>query len=241
MLHGHELKQAILEIIYERFADWSQPFAFACRRGCAHCCTQNVTVTAVEAQILLDYAAAHDIRHRLVAELSPLVPGNRESLTTNEFAGLCMDGSEPVESERGADAVCPFLINDECMVYPARPFACRCFASTAVCRHGKSAVVPPEYLSAAAAVSQIIEHVAQFNIWGNMLNVLYVLGCETGVIGPESDDATLVSARERCTTAQPLPGFLLDETEYEQIAPLLESIFAATVDGRCVEDILNNR
>lgn len=240
MLHGHDLKKAILETIFERFDEWSKPFAFACERTCAFCCTQNVTITAVEAQILLDYMTAEGMQERLVNEITDVMPDQREIITTNQFAEACLGGENPPETAYSYDAVCPFLKDDLCTVYAARPFSCRCFASTTVCSRGGSAVIPPVYLSASTVISQLIEHVAQFNIWGNMLHVLYVLGCETGTIEQE-DGEKLAAARACCTTARPLPGFLLDESEYEQIAPLLESIFTSTVDGRTIEDILNNR
>lgn len=241
MLHGHDLKKAILETIFERFDDWSKPFAFTCKRGCAYCCTQNVTLTAVEAQILLDYVVSENMQGWLIANLENGFPTHRAAMTTNRFAELCLKGKEPSIENGNYGSTCPFLENDRCMVYPVRPYACRCFASTVVCRRGGSAAVPPEYLSAATAVSQIIEHLGQFNIWGNMLPVLYVLGHETGVIDSGRDVKTLAAARDCCTTAQPLPGFLLDESESTRIVPLIESIFAANVDGRNVEDILNNR
>jgi len=42
--------------------------------------------------------------------------------------------------------------------------------------------------------------------------------------------------------ALPLPGFLLLEEEMAKVSPLLEAIFAYTLqDGRAIEDILNNR
>lgn len=241
MLHGHELKKAILETIYACFDEWSKRFAFSCSRGCAFCCTQNVTITAVEAQILLDYIDSQGMRKWLVSKLAAGLPPRREIITTNQFAQSCLNGDDPPLADSDFDSVCPFLENELCMVYPVRPFSCRCFSSTVVCRRGGSAVVPPVYLSAATAVSQIIEHLGQFNIWGNMLHVLYVLGSETGIIESGTGIEKLVATRACCTTAQPLPGFLLDESEREQIVVLLESIFTSTVDGRSIEDILNNR
>ena len=237
----YDLKIAILATMFDRFDEWSKPFAFACSRGCAFCCTQNVTVTAVEARMLLDYIVAESMQQWLIDRLQSGLPNHRATLTTNQFAQSCLRGAAPQIEEGVFDASCPLLENDLCMVYPVRPFSCRCFSSTAVCRKGGSAIVPPEYLAAATAVSQLIEHLGQFNLWGNMLHVLYVMGSETGLIDSSRAVKTLASARDCCTTAQPLPGFLFDASEAERIVPLIESIFAATVDGRSIEDILNNR
>lgn len=239
--HGHDLKKAILKTIFDRFDDWSKQFSFACRKGCTVCCTQNVTVTAVEAQMLLDYIVSEDMQHWLKNKLGEVLPGHKATMTTNQFAQSCLEGHDPPIEAGNFDLICPFLENGSCMVYPARPFSCRCFSSTVVCRPGGNATVPPVYLSAATAVSQIIEHLGQFNTWGNMLNVLYILGSETGIIDSSQDKGELTAARAGCITAQPLPGFLLDDVEGEAIIPLLESIFTATVDGKSIENILNSR
>ena len=52
------LKEDILQNIYEAFAEWSAGFSFACTKNCAACCTQNVTMTAVEGEAI----------HRLIRE-----------------------------------------------------------------------------------------------------------------------------------------------------------------------------
>lgn len=191
--------------------------------------------------MLLDYIAAEDMQEWLNARLGAGLPSRKAGLTTNEFARLCLSGDDPQPAEGAFDSVCPFLENKRCMVYPARPFSCRSFVSTTVCSRGGSAVVPPAYLAAATAVSQLIEHLGQFNLWGNLLHVLYVVGCESGMVDAGQNVTMLTAARECCTEARPLPGFLFDASETEQIVPLIESIFSSTVDGKQIEDILNGR
>ncbi len=241
MLHGLELKKAVFHTICRRFDDWAQPFDFACRRGCASCCTRHVTITGVEAQIVLEHVVAGQMQQWLAARLETGLPESRAGLTTNQLAQLCLEGEDPPAEHRDSGGPCPFLEHDRCMIYPVRPFACRCFASTSSCRPGGCAVVEPAYLAAATAVSQIIEHLGQFDLWGNMLHVLYVIGCESEVIDPEPNENSLTDVRNRCTTAQPLPGFLFDESDRVRVVPLIESIFRATVAGKTVEDILNGR
>lgn len=70
----------------------------ACGKGCSSCCKMNVSVTSIEAE-------------RLAA------------LTGRAMARVAY----PIvhEQARFAGIPCPFLVNEECSVYDARPYACR--------------------------------------------------------------------------------------------------------------------
>jgi hypothetical protein len=41
-------------------------------------------------------------------------------------------------------------------------------------------------------------------------------------------------------TAKPLPGFLIEDEHYEKVTALVEDILSARLQGRSIEDILNN-
>ncbi|WP_431110171.1 YkgJ family cysteine cluster protein [Variovorax paradoxus] len=73
------------------------PFV-ACRKGCSGCCKMNISLTSIEAERL---AAASG---RLMAH-----PYRTIFHREDKFAGV----------------PCPFLVDDECSVYEARPYACR--------------------------------------------------------------------------------------------------------------------
>ena len=48
-------------------------------------------------------------------------------LTINSLAELCIRGEDPPEEDYDASwGQCPLLCNRECLIYEARPFACRC-------------------------------------------------------------------------------------------------------------------
>lgn len=222
------MKQRILQIIYSCFDNWSDRVAFACRKGCAVCCTQSVTMTAAEGTLIMSYVREHDLLGWLMGKLSQGVPKHELTCTTNEYAQACLSGQSSDPGINPFQKTCPFLHNDLCSIYPARPFSCRCFASQVVCGRGISASVPDYYLSGAAAVSQIIEHLDQGKPWGNMLHLLSLLSG--------------YNMTEVCSlTSRPLPGFLLSETDYAHVAPLIEDIFGAAIDDKTVEDILNGR
>ena len=75
-----------------------------------------------------------------------------------------------------------------------------------------------------------------------MIDVLTLQAAAAGFISPADRlDENLSVARGNCLTAMPLPGFLIEEKHAEKVTDLLEDIFSIRLDGRSVEDILNNR
>jgi Fe-S-cluster containining protein len=225
---GPELKKLILERIYSLFDSWSSQIGFACQKGCATCCTQDVTMTAVEGDLINGFIALQNKQQWLTEKLSKGLPDHHLVCTTNEYARACLEGDEIDPGGGVFNKICPFLEKEFCTIYQVRPFSCRVFASKETCRKGVSASLPEYYLSGATAVSQIIEHLAQGRAWGNMLHVLAL---------QTTDDVSQIE--QRCRTAQPLPGFLIGETDYPSVAPLIKQIFNAEIGGRKIEDILN--
>ena len=236
------MKKQILDIIFSCFDNWSKQFGLACTKGCAVCCTTDVSITAPEGELLLDYIVRQH-GARWLSEKLETTPLHRPlSQTINAYAKACLEGRESEAEENRVGGVCPFLEENICSVYPARPFSCRCFASTVCCRHGGNALLPAEYLSAATAVSQIIEHVGQFSLWGTMIDVLTLQAAAAGHISPAGHaQEHLAAARGNCLTAIPLPGFLIEDRVADKVHGLLEEIFAARIAGKTIEAILNNR
>ncbi|MCX5871480.1 MAG: hypothetical protein NTY00_12840 [Deltaproteobacteria bacterium] len=238
------LKEDILQNIYEVFTEWSAGFSFACTKNCAACCTQNVTMTALEGEVIHRLIRENDRQGWLAGKLQGKKETERPRMTTNDFASACLGKGEVVQSEQNGNmSSCPFLENGCCQIYEVRPFSCRCFASEQRCLSGTSALLPEYYLSASTAVMQIIEHLGQGEYWGNMLDVLSAL-CDL----PENRScATLLppnfadQSRVQVIKAKPLPGFLLLDEEMEKIAPLLDAIFTRKVGEKTVESILNGR
>jgi hypothetical protein len=84
----------------------------ACRKGCSHCCSQMVVVTAPEA-----FYVAAQLRNRpdtaaAVAEVA------RET------------GTLTLEQRLGKNIFCPLLTETICSIYAGRPLGCRGFVST---------------------------------------------------------------------------------------------------------------
>jgi Fe-S-cluster containining protein len=95
----------------------------ACKEGCAHCCKLQVTALPHEIVDVVEYIRfgdrfTRDQRAEILERLKDVV-----ALT---------DGMGP-DAYREADVPCPFLSeSNRCIVYSARPMACRAFGSTNV-------------------------------------------------------------------------------------------------------------
>ncbi len=224
---------AALVRIYDLFDRWAARQGSACRKGCAVCCTQGVTVTQTEGERILVYLDNTRETSGLSALLSiePLPP--TPACTTNEFARACLNGQDIDPGTSHFTGSCPFLQNNLCTIYPVRPFSCRCFISTTSCRPGWEATLPPAYLCASTAVAQLLEHLDQGRYWGNLLPMLHHLS-SAGV-------AQFNAAEPLLRIARPLPGFLLSDEDYRHVEPLLSTIFTGTIDGISLYDILNGK
>lgn len=237
------MKRQILFTLYDIFDQWNKSHKKACARGCSGCCTQNVTMTAVEGEAILRFIIAQDMVLWLAEKLASEPIHQAPTMTTNQFAAACLEGRDTAADFLHSAAVCPFLEKNLCSIYPVRPFSCRLFISQQTCSAMHPALVDDFYLEAATAVSQVIEHLGQKEYWGNMLDILPALLdiSEFKEIAEHLSTTRIIQARMRTLTAQPLPGFLISEEHMATVSPLLQRIFDAEVDGKRVEDILNGK
>ncbi|MGE4064880.1 MAG: YkgJ family cysteine cluster protein [Rhodospirillaceae bacterium] len=84
----------------------------ACRKGCSHCCSQMVVVTAPEA-----FYVAAQLRSRPEA-----------AAAVAEVARQA--GAMTLEQRLGKNIFCPLLTDTICSIYAGRPLGCRGFVST---------------------------------------------------------------------------------------------------------------
>lgn len=236
------MKEKVLLGIYEEYEKWATKDV-ACKKGCATCCTQNVLITAVEGDLIHRFVREQGKTKRFAGRLQKKAATKRPKMTTNGFATSCFEGEDVEPESYGSSEPCPFLEDDCCTIYEARPFSCRCFASTRTCGPGVPAEIAESHLSASTAVMQVIEHLGQGEYFGNMLDVLLAL-CDL----PENREYVKLlpasvsdQGRAQIVKSLPLPGFLLLEEEMEKVEPLLQAIFEHKVDGKRIEDILNNK
>lgn len=236
------MKEKVLLGIYEEYEQWATKDV-ACTKGCSACCTQNVLITAVEGDLIHRFVREQEKIEWFAGRLLKKAATRRPAMTTNGFATSCFEGVDVEPESYGSSEPCPFLEKDCCTIYEARPFSCRCFASTRTCGPGVPAEIEESHLSGSTAVMQVIEHLCQGEYFGNMLDVLLALSdlpenreCMKLLPASISDQG-----RAQIVKSLPLPGFLLLEEEMEKVEPLLQAIFNHMVDGKRIEDILNNR
>lgn len=114
-----ELAAAYAEQAFERAGGPERARSLDCKRGCDYCCHLPVETCRAEAARALEFARAHldsdefrDLKHRIreAAAVYPL----------------------PLERAPSKNPRCPFLEDAACLVYPARPLACRGWNSTDV-------------------------------------------------------------------------------------------------------------
>lgn len=226
-------RKTILRAIYSHWDTLAAAETFACRPGCADCCTQSVTTTSLEAALIHEHFAHADALTDLASLLSATDRTRKNIappllMTTNEYVGRHLAGDPPEEGDSTAGdwdfAPCPFLHTQTCSIYPVRPFGCRAFASTESCRVAGHAVVPPHYPAMMTVIMQLIEHLDTGMPWGNFLDLLACQG--------EVRDRTFAVSRQ-------MPGFLLAENERPAIDLMLTTLASQSAAGRTIGEWIN--
>ncbi|MFP3982720.1 MAG: hypothetical protein ACLFV2_03405 [Desulfurivibrionaceae bacterium] len=237
-------RQALLKI-FEVYQGWADNKEFACAKGCSACCTRNVMMTALEGELFLEQMREKGLQQRLT-ERSIGESGAVCVQTMNEWAEQCISGKyESKESIQENLESCRFLAEDQlCLIYEARPFACRCFASLSPCRHMGAASQPGWLTAVNTSVMQIVEHLGQGEIYGALDNIIPAL-CSRG----ENNDLAGFPPKQQdggskptdgLRLAKPLPGLVIEQEDRETVSLFLDSLFAARVEGRSLKDILNH-
>ena len=173
-------KLVALEQIYQIYDHFTKGLDLACKRYCADCCTRNVTMTTLEGYKIADFLKLKG-RTDLYAKIETVLYKKRflPEITINTLAELCRQGNDiPQEEIDVRWGKCPLLTNNECPIYPVRPFGCRCFVSGKNCMENGYAEVDPFVFSVNSLFLQYIEHVDQNGYFGNLTDVLLFMQTE---------------------------------------------------------------
>jgi Fe-S-cluster containining protein len=167
-------RETVLCRIYDLYDQFTGTLDLACQKGCASCCTCNVTLTTLEAHLISRHLEKEGQR-ALLDKLMQSTNGRRfqPRVTTNHLAALCMDGQDPPEEDCDPSwGRCPLLDREVCSIYPVRPYACRCLLSIRKCEDAGHAEIPPFVLTVNTVFMQVIEHVDRTGMSGNLIDVM---------------------------------------------------------------------
>ena len=240
-----ELKKQLTKIIRDEYQDWfaSRNVSLKCEKGCATCCSVNVKTTSIEGELIYDFIKEHNREEWFAHVLNQPQSLVKVKQTTNGFAKACLSGELSAQVDVQCKGQCPFLKDTLCTIYEVRPFSCRCFVSNVLCDTEATAEIEQLILSASTVIMQLLEHVSHREYWGNLVDVLLALSDLPGnkAIKKHLNLSIDMQGRARVVSSEPIPGFLLDNVEYNTIMALVEKIFNRTIDGKRVEDILNGK
>jgi Putative zinc- or iron-chelating domain len=160
-----------LYALYDAFAGDLHP---ACRKGCAACCTRNVTLTSLEGRVIHRHLGTMGHPHWQTAlRDAASQPHFQPRVTLNQLAELCArDQVIPEEVIDPHCGPCPLLIDNTCCIYAARPFGCRAMVSTRVCTANGEARMPDFVLTVNNVFLQYIEAIDHEGFSGNLIDVV---------------------------------------------------------------------
>ncbi len=175
-----DTKLEALEGIYREHDRFVAQAELYCQKGCATCCTRNVTLTTLEAYRILS-AAGPDLRKRCLSRIRSSADKKRliPSVTANGFADLCMAEKEVPDDENDpAWGPCPVLDNEMCPLYAVRPMACRSLVSREDCGKNGFADMDDYVLTVNSVFAQYIEHIDAGGFTGNFTDMMLFMAGE---------------------------------------------------------------
>ena len=177
-----DTKLTVLKEIYKIYGHFSSSLHVSCSRGCATCCTRNVTLTTLEGRHILEYvSAAPEKQYLEILIRDQKINRFRPEITLNGIARCFKEGKETPSENYPGGGKCPLLDNDLCSIYPARPFGCRCFLSKTDCGITGTADVDPFVVTVNHVFLQVIEHIDTDGFTGNLTDMLVFLDSNSSV------------------------------------------------------------
>lgn len=219
-----QTKLTVLKKIYDIYEGFAAKLDTFCQKGCADCCTCNVTLTTLEGYWMtasLATAGKTDWFEKLQQQL----PLQRFSpkISTNALAAMCARGEAPPDEQpHEGQTPCPLLESDMCPAYLGRPFGCRCMMSKKHCRDTGYADMDSYTLTVNTVVLQYIEHVDADGCSGNLTDVLLYLQQKEHLkhdttVRADCDAAGLISNH-------PLTVLMVPPEHRQRIQPLLKAL-----------------
>ena len=164
-----------LEAIYSLHDRYAGKYTVACHKGCAACCTCNVTLTTLETDYLVRGMTASE-KQALVQRVSGTLETKRfrPCHTINGIAAGCLAGEAvPEEENDPAWGECPLLEAGVCMHYDRRPLGCRMLLSRVACREAGAADMPDLVVTLNNVFMQVVEHLDAGGRSGNFADMIF--------------------------------------------------------------------
>ena len=213
-----------LKKIYTIYDVFASKMEMSCKPKCAACCTRNVAVTSIEGQFILEHISDNKLKLDLEPEMFEF--GRKRfhpEFTTNRLADLCANGKEiPEETMDSKWGKCPFLSDDLCDIYPARPFGCRGMVSKEKCSEDAYALMDEFSLTVNNLLMQCIEHMDANGASGNLIDMLFFLGKDKGESKYKNGGFDIENTR--LIRNQPAKTFLVPPEHKYAIGPIFAEI-----------------
>lgn len=93
-----------------------------CRKGCSHCCRQQIRVPRAEAEVIVEWLLRDAVYlvNNLKTRLASWLAWYR-----TEYPKLLASDVDPADAFYSYGPQCPALVDDACSIYPVRPVVCR--------------------------------------------------------------------------------------------------------------------
>ena len=216
-------KLAALDQIYDIYDHFIAGQKLACKKGCAHCCTNRLTLTTIEGyKIIEQLKSEKDTDWTGKIRPATALTHFRPQFTTNQLAHMCTQGIEPPEETQPERQACPLLSRDRCPLYRVRPFGCRCLVSRHDCGKHGYADIDDYVLSVNTVLLQTIEHLDADGCSGNMLDVLMVMAGQENRRAYRKGKLDCLSAG--LIQNQPLKILMIPPEHRTRMEPILQSL-----------------
>lgn len=215
-----EAKLEALAKIYDIHRHLAADQKWACTRGCAVCCTCNVTLTTLEGIYLIRNLGALPPRLLTRLQARAQTPRYQPRLSLNDFAWRCASGRPtPEERQDPRWGRCPLLEHEVCTIYAERPFGCRSMHSLRRCAPRGQAVLSEFQLTLNHLFLQVIEHLDCPGWTGNLTDILLHLHSD----GHGTPDSRAGAAF--CLAAnQPARVLMIPPEQRPAAAPVLKTL-----------------
>ena len=198
----------------------TQNWNIACKKFCSDCCTDHVLMTGLEGSLILEYLKSHNQLKLLNRILT--IPSNKRfhpKTTINQEAYLATNDKPVPEPEDAPIHICPFLIENQCEIYPVRPMICRSMVSSTICKQTGQAAMSSFQMSVATLFFQYIEMLDIGGCYGNYLSVLEML-----TTSPETQSLQLVLTKSSLLKNQRIYQVMMPPEYQKKLIPIMEAI-----------------